>query len=520
MSKLLVIDDEESIRLLLEVSLTHKGYEVVVAEDGEKGLEVFERERPQIVLTDIKMPGVSGIEVLKRIRQIDPDARVIVITGHGEMEAAIEALQLEASDFLNKPITDGALSVALKRAEEVLWLKQKVRKYTGNLELMVKEATEELRKAHDFQKNLIQSSIDGIIAGDKNGTIIVFNLGAEGLLGYSADEVVGKMQMDAVYPPGIAATIKEELHSEAHGGKNRLVNYENSVVSRAGDQIPVRISGATLFENGQATGIVCFLQDLRQIKRLEKELIQNERLSATGQAVTGMAHYIKNILNGLRGGVYIVNTSLKKDKPDLLPKGWNMVQNNIGKISDLVMNMLIYSKEREPEYEYCSPNNIVQEVHGLLEEKAIQSKVRLIEELDPALNQCYVDPNGLHRSALNLVTNAIDACIHDPQEDKDWSVVIRTRRDGDGVRIDVVDNGMGMTKEVQGKIFERFFSTKGGKGTGLGLLVTRKIIDEHGGSISFESKPGKGTTFTIRFPGRYNKENNHEVAMQGHGQGV
>jgi PAS domain S-box-containing protein len=499
MSKIMVIDDEESIRFLLKVSLSHKGYDVVLAEDGEKGIKVFEEERPPIVLVDVKMPGMDGIEVLKRIRGIDPDTRVIVITGHGEMELAIEALQLEASDFINKPITDETLSIALRRAEEVLGLKQSLRKYTSNLELTVKEATQELRKAHDFQENLIQSSIDGIIAEDKSGTVVVFNEGAEHLLRYAADEVIGKMQMDAIYPPGAAARIKEELRGEAYGGRNRLVNYEHIAVSKGSEQIPVRISGATLFENGVHTGVVCFLQDLRQIKQLQRELIENERLSATGQAVTGMAHYIKNILNGLQGGVYIVNTSLKKNKPDLLPKGWVMVQKNIGKISDLVMNMLIYSKEREPSCENCSPNDIAEEVYGLVQEKATQSKVKLIKDFDLSINQCYLDPSGLHRCLLNLVTNAIDACIHDPQEGKDWSVVIRTTKEGDGVRIDVVDNGMGMTKEVQDKLFERFFSTKGGKGTGLGLLVTRKIIDEHGGAISFESEPGKGATFSLRF---------------------
>jgi signal transduction histidine kinase len=387
MSKILVIDDEESIRLLLEISLTHKGYEVILAEDGEKGIKAFEQTRPPIVITDIKMPGMDGIEVLKRIKQLDTDARIIVITGHGEMATAIEALQLEASDFINKPITDEALSVALKRAEEVLWLKRKLRKYTSSLELMVKEATE--------------------------------------------------------------------------------------------------------------------------------ELIETERVSAVGQAVAGMAHYIKNILNGLQGGVYVVNTSLKRNKPDLLPKGWAMVENNIGKISDLVMNMLAYSKEREPDYEPCNPNDIAQEVYDLMNEtirarsvvsygrvknKSVEFGVNLIKDFDLSVGKCYLDATGLHRCLLNLVTNAIDACTLEVDEGKDCSVVIRTRKEKDGIRFDVKDNGVGMTKEVQAKLFDRFFSTKGGRGTGLGLMVTRKIVDEHGGTISFVSEPGKGTTFTMRFP--------------------
>jgi len=343
MSKLLLIDDEEPVRKIVGLYLRSHGYEVFTAADGPKGIELFQRESPSIVLTDIKMPGMDGIEVLKRIKQIGPETEIIVITGHGDMDLAIQSLQLDASDFITKPVGNEALLVALRRAQERLDTRRMLKEYTDNLELMVKEATEEFRKAHDFQKNLIQSSIDGIIASEKGGTIVVFNQGAEDLLGYTAGEVVGKVPIDTVYLPGVGEKINETLISEAYGGKNRLVNYENVLISKNGEEIPVRISGATLFEGGEATGVVCFFQDLREIKRLERELIQSERLSAIGQAVAGMAHYTKNILNGLQGGVYIVNTSLKKDKPDLLRKGWSMVENNVAKISDLVMNTVSYT---------------------------------------------------------------------------------------------------------------------------------------------------------------------------------
>jgi two-component system NtrC family sensor kinase len=500
MLKLLLIDDEEPIRRALGRTLKSDGYEVLTAEDGKTGVELFMQEKPPIILTDIKMPGMDGIEVLKRIKEINPETEVIVITAYGEMEAAIQCLQLEASDFITKPVNDEALSVALKRAKERLDIRRMLKEYTNNLEDKVKEATEELRKAHDFQKNLIQSSIDGIIAVDKGGTLVVFNQGSEHLLGYTADEVVGKMQMDSIYPSGMAETIKEKLSSEAYGGKNRIVNYEGTLISKSGEEIPVWTSGTVLFDNGEATSLVCFFRDLREIKRLQKELIENERLSATGQAVAGMAHYIKNILNGLQGGVYIVNTSLKKGKPDLLPKGWSMVETNVAKVSELVTNMLLYSKEREPECVRCFPNDIAQEVYDLMEGRAKQYEIKLVKDFDPSVNELLLDPDGIHRCLLNLVNNAIDSCRLDSEEDKTWSIVIRTRKEDDGIRFDVEDNGVGMSKEVQEKLFDRFFSTKGPKGTGLGLLVTRKIIDEHEGSISYDSNPGKGTTFTIRLP--------------------
>ena len=498
--KILVIDDEESIRTLLGISLTHKGFEVFTAEDGKKGIEIFQEERPPIVITDIKMPGIDGLEVLKRIRQIDPDTRVIVITGHGDMESAIESLKFEASDFLNKPVKDEALMIALKRAQEILLMKKRLREYTSNLELMVKQATEDLRKAHDFQKNLIQSSIDGIMATEKDGNIIVFNQGAENLLGYRSDEVIGKIHVDKTAPPGVAEAIKKEFTSEDHGGKNRLVNYESTFLSKSGEQIPVRMSGTILFDEGEAIGLVFFFQDLREIKNLQKELLENERLSAIGQTVAGMGHYIKNILNGLEGGIYMVNTGFNKDKQPLISRGWGMVQNNVGKISALVMNMLSYSKSHVPELEYCSPNDIAQEVYDLVEEKAKQSGIKLVKDFDLSISKLYLDPEGLHRCLLNLVTNAMDACTLAPKKKKDWSIAIKTRKEDSGVRFDVVDNGMGMTKEVQEKVFERFFSTKGSKGSGFGLLVIRKIIDEQGGTITFKSDPGKGTTFTMLLP--------------------
>jgi PAS domain S-box-containing protein len=526
MSKILLIDDEEPIRKILGMYLRSKDYEVVTAADGREGIAIFQQEKPPLVLTDIKMPGMDGIEVLKRVKEMNSDTEVIVITGHGDMDLAVQALQLDASDFITKPVDNQALSVALKRAKERMEIKRRLKEYTDNLELMVKEATAELQKSHDFQTNLIQNSIDGIIAADEDGTILVFNKGAEELTGRTASEVIGKIHIDSVYPPGVGKTVRDTLEAEAYGGKHRLVNYETCLLSKSGEEIPMRISGAALFEDEKPTGIVCFFQDLREIKRLQRELIQSERLSAIGQAVAGMAHYTKNILNGLQGGVYMVNTSLKKNKPELLPKGWAMVENNVGRISDLVMNILIYSKEREPDYVECSPNDIAQEVyhlmHETLEAEAAklheltqkQYRVKLIKDLDPSIDQCYMDPTGVHRCLLNLVTNAIDACALDSDDDKDFAIIIRTRQEDEGVRFDVVDNGSGMSEQVQKKLFERFFSTKGPKGTGLGLLVTRKIVDEHRGSISFESSPGKGTTFTMRFP--CGKERlGHETAPKG-----
>jgi len=501
--KILLIDDEESIRRLLSISLGHKGFQVITAEDGEKGIEMFRQEAPQIVLTDIKMPGVDGLEVLRQVKALDPEAQVIVITGHGDMESAIEALKLEASDFLNKPIKDEALMIAIKRAQDVLWMRQRLKEYTSTLEVKVKEATEELREVYDFQKNLIESSIDAIIGIDREGTILIFNEAAERLTGYNSEEVVGKRHITEIYYPSeVAREIKKKMCNPDHGAVGRVEDLEVEVLCKNGEREPIRLSATLLYKDGEEIGSVGFFQDLRKIKLLQKELIERERLSAMGQTVAGMAHYIKNILNGLEGGIYMVNTGLKKDKQPLLTKGWGIVQNNVAKISDLVMDMLTYSREREPELESCSPNDIAQDVLDLMEGKAKLSRVKLARDFDTSIDVCFLDPAGLHRCLLNLVTNAIDACIFDGNKEKNWSVVIKTQKHRDEIRIDVTDNGMGMTKEIQEKVFEQFFTTKGSKGSGFGLLVTQKTIEEHGGKVSFKSDPGKGTTFSLHLPYR------------------
>jgi YesN/AraC family two-component response regulator len=139
------------------------------------------------------MPGMDGIEVLRRVKERSPDAEVIVVTGHGEMDLAIQALQLEASDFINKPISKQGLTVALRRAEERTWLRNKLREHTEVLEHTIEKSSDELRTHHEFEYNLIQASMDGIIANDRKGEITVFNEGAERIYGYAAEEVPPKV---------------------------------------------------------------------------------------------------------------------------------------------------------------------------------------------------------------------------------------------------------------------------------------------------------------------------------------
>jgi len=481
------------------MSLKADGYDVIPAYSGVEGIEIFEKEKPDIVLTDIKMPGMDGIEVLKQVKSIEPGSEVIIITGHGDIDNTIEALQYGASDFINKPVRDEALAIALKRAQDKLEIKRQLREYTHDLEDKVEEATREIARRANFQIKLIRSSNDGIVATGKNLNIVIFNPGAEKIFGYAPSEVINQKSAPELFPAEL-----NQIFDDALCGKTDMRDFpwqEVAIQAKTGEQIPVRFSGTILLEKKEQMGTVAFFQDLREIKRLEQELVKSERLAAVGQTVAGLAHGIKNILHGLKGGSYLVDIGINKEDSVKLKKGWEMIKRNVGRTSNLVMDLLSYAKEREPQYENCDPNEIAQDVCGLVQDKALENSVEIIKEFDHTIGEISMDPNTIHEVLLNLMSNAIDACLFDENMDKKWQVrLVTTKENGHLIKFDVIDNGAGMDQDVMEKLFTSFFSTKGHRGTGLGLMVTRKLIEEHKGDIKVDSQPGKGTTFSFYLP--------------------
>ncbi len=373
--KTLLVDDEPGILRVLGISLADRGYEVLTASNGEEALDIFRKSQPEIVLTDIKMPGIDGIQLLRKIKEELPETEVIMITGHGDMELAIQSLKHEASDFITKPIHDEALDIALKRASDKITVRSQLREYTENLEKLVEEKT--------------------------------------------------------------------------------------------------------------------------------RKLLEAERLAAVGQTVAGLAHAIKNITSGLTGGMYVLEKGIELDNKSYLSQGWQMIKGNMSKIRAITLDLLNYAKEREPEYQLCDPNLPVRQVLELMRSRAEGSGVSLKEDLAPDLPKVFLDPEGIHRVLLNLVTNAIDACTDVSCANRKGEVLLRTLRPkGWAVEYRVIDNGCGMDEESRSNVFQRFFSTKGSQGTGLGLMIARKIIDEHKGVIHLVSEKNQGTSFFIRLPGR------------------
>jgi len=252
---------------------------------------------------------------------------------------------------------------------------------------------------------------------------------------------------------------------------------------------------------GNIQGAIVTYQDLTEIHRLQEEKEQAERMAAIGRTVAGLAHYIKNVLTGLDGGAYVINSAISKRDMNLVENGWNMVERNIEQISGIVSDMLIYSRERIPNYRMTCPNELVSEVLELVCQRAKLAGVSLARELDPDLKPVAMDRTGIYRCLLNLVSNAVDACTLEGIVHGKGVVKIKTDRPaGWAVRFQVEDNGTGIDEATRKRLFTDFFTTKGYKGTGLGLPVTKKIVREHGGELALDSEPGRGTIFSLLLP--------------------
>jgi PAS domain S-box-containing protein len=375
----------------------------------------------------------------------------------------------------------------------------------------------ELEVSKDFQTNLIENSIHGIIATDKEGRVNIYNKAAEELLGHKPHDVLGETDLDKFFPNVFVRMVRASYRADQPADP-RVVAQECEVKSVDGTPVPIRFSGFVLFDRGKPVGAVGFFQDLRRYKQLEREKRASDRLAVVGQTVAGLAHGIKNILQGLEGGVFVVQTAMEDDDSELLNKGWGMIEKNIGRITQLVYDLLTYSKERRPEYEEVEPNEMVEEVCALFDIKAQEQNIAIERQLDPEMGEGFTavfDQRGIHTCLSNLISNAIDACASDTGK-KEHKIVVKTEKEDDeNILFEVRDNGAGMDEETKMKIFSSFYSTKGSRGTGLGLMVTGKIVMEHGGELDFESEEGMGSVFSIRIP--LHLEDSHEEAIDsGH----
>ncbi len=252
-------------------------------------------------------------------------------------------------------------------------------------------------------------------------------------------------------------------------------------------------------EDNNVRYIIEMSADISEMKQLQLEKLTAERLAAVGQTVAGLAHGIKNLIMGLEGGMYVAKSGVQRNDPEKIRQGWQVLEENIIRISSFAKEFLDFARGRTPHVTLVNPNLVAQQIMDLYRDTAGQAGIELRCDLTEGIDEAPLDEKEIHTALANLTSNALDAC--EMSDTKDRRITLSTREENGTLIYEVADNGCGMDYDVKQKVFTNFFSTKeSGRGTGLGLLTTRKIVQEHGGSVWFESTKGQGSVFRLELP--------------------
>ncbi len=349
----------------------------------------------------------------------------------------------------------------------------------------------QVRKLDELERKLVQASIDGIVVNDMAGNVLIFNEGAAKILGYTPEEVIGRVTAEAFYPPGIAHEIKEKIYAPDYGGVGILENYETVARRQDGTLVPIWLSARLLQEDGQEVGIVGYFRDLRERKRLEEEVLRNERLAILGKAVAHITHEIKNPLM-LIGGF----AQQCAQEPELSTKGrrkLQLIREEILRLEKFLSELGTFTRITPTQKTSGDLLARVREVAESMEGVFKAQQVVFEIEAPGQIPRFSFDPGQMRQVLINLFRNSLEAM---PQGGR---LTLGLEVQGESLEIRVADTGQGIPPEHLPVLFTPFFSTKEG-GTGLGLTICRQLIEQHGGEIKIESEVGRGTTCFIRLP--------------------
>lgn len=357
----------------------------------------------------------------------------------------------------------------------------------------------ELRRALEYLESIVENTADLVITVNRDGLIQTFNSGAELALGYKRSEVVGRPVEMLFYAPQERATAIARLQEQ-----DNVTNWETRFKTRNGEIRHVLLTISRLRDrSGRLIGTLGISKDITNEKNLQAKLSQFEQAAAIGQAVTGIQHYVKNMLNTLRGGLYIVRIGRKKQRNEQIDEGCAMIEEGIGRIGALSLNMLKYARQWTIEPEPVDLADMIEKIVTTNRPTAKERGIELRAEVAESLPAVPCDPKLIHMLLMDLVSNAFDACeLKDYAAGERPEVVLRIYRvDGDAKAVvEVQDNGVGMEPEVVENVFTPFFSTKKKWGTGLGLALTARVIALHNGEIAVDSQPARGALFRVTLP--------------------
>ena len=486
---ILLVDDEADLREVLDISLSDTGYNVLTAENSAQALDLLNDNDIPVVITDIKMPGIDGIELLRKIKSKNPETEVIMLTGHGDLELAIKSLKHEATDFITKPINDDALEMALIRAFEKISMRQKLKEYDRN------------RAMYDVLINeLIQEDVM-IIGSDYR--VLDINETLLATLGLERKEAVGR------YCYEITHRLTKPCSGEDHKCplKETLMTRKPTKEThihkdKDNKNIHYSISAYPLFENGEIIGAIELSRDITADINTRQAMMQQDKLASIGRLSAGVAHEINNPLTTILTTAMLIQEDIDPKNP--MYEELETITNETLRCRKIVASLLDFARQTEPAKKHYNINDIITECIRLTRKQAEFKDVQILQALSEKVPKLLLDKEQIQQALINLILNATDAT------DPGGKITVSTALSPDNqfVNINVSDTGKGIAAEVVDKIFEPFFTTRE-IGTGLGLAITHGIIGRHGGDIRVQSRPGQGTTFTIRLPHNQGNQDDH-----------
>ncbi len=486
--KVLLVDDEPGIRKVLKIYLEDAGYEVYTADDGFAASRLVDRICPDIVLTDIKMPGTSGLDLLKHIKAKDINTEVIMITGHGDLKLAMESLKMDAVDFITKPIDNDTLDIALKRATDRLESVRTIQKYTRDLEILVKEKTEKLVTSEQKYVRLFNESPSFITIQDHSFTILESND-----IFKTHFDVKPGMKCYTVYKQLSSPCPNCPVKKSFEDGKSHTAEMNVTLKSGSVRNIFIQTSPMT-GSDGMVHQVMEMSTDITVIRKLQ------DHLASLGLHIASVSHGIKGVLTGLDGGSYLINSGVKKKDIPQIEEGWDIVKEKISKVRQIVLDILFHSKDRELNIKPVSVIKFVNELASTMKTSMEQSGIDFKTQLPETDFLVNIDKGVLYTALLGILENSYDACKSVKHTKKNLVITFGVKKEENSVIFSIYDNGTGLSEQNQENIFSLFYSEKGDKGTGLGLFIAEKSVQKHHGDIQVDSKENHFTNFTISIP--------------------
>ena len=501
--RILAIEDEDLLREYVCDFLDDIGFETLQASNGREGLEMIRSEKPDLVLTDLRMPEMNGLDVLSTIQSEFPELPVIVISGTGTLSDVIQSMKYGAWDYILKPVHDyNILELSVNRVLERKRLLDENKKYREHLEEEVVKRTEELIKSTQSFKTLFNFAGDAIFIHDLQGTIIDFNQQAMDCSGYPRQEL-RNMNMEQLFIPEESGTFKENL-KKLHVMSRAM--YESVHLHRNGKTVPVEVHACMITMDDATPRILAICRDIserknaeEERKQLEKQIVTSQKMESLGALASGIAHDFNNILAALNGYTILLRSKLQSGSGESL---------YLEKINDIITmgqnvtrRITTFIRKEKEELSKVNIHHVLSDIESLLRPNCHGISISL--DLQAQEPDVLGDETQLQNMFLNLGINARDAM---PSGGKlvfsTCNMSMPDMVSGEKVLgIRVTDTGTGMSKETVSRIFDPLFTTKErGKGTGLGLTSVLYCVKNLHGRIDVESTLGQGTVFQILFP--------------------